>query len=128
MEAELHQFLSQWQAITQAERRSIEGENWAELNRQQILKEELMPRLTAALNQWRSNFDSPETAREAQRARFQPAVDRLILQEKQNQAMLKSRSSSVKAELDSMDQSVSRLRNVHKAYGAPTTSLWRSYS
>jgi DNA-binding helix-hairpin-helix protein with protein kinase domain len=128
MEAELHHLLSQWQAITQAERRAIDAESWAELNRQQILKEELMPKLTATLNRWRANFDSPEKAREAQRARFQPAIDRLILQEKQNQAVLKTRSSNLKAELDTMDQSVSRLRNVQKAYGAPATSMWRSYS
>lgn len=128
MDAELHQLLSQWQTITQAERHAIDGDNWAELNRQQILKEELMPRLTAALNRWRANFDNPDRAREAQRARFQPIVDKLILQEKQNQAVLKTRSSSLKAELDSMDQSVSRLRNVQKAYGTPATSMWRSYS
>jgi DNA repair exonuclease SbcCD ATPase subunit len=128
MEAELHQLLSRWQAITQAERRAIDANNWSELNQQQLLKEELMPKLTATLNRWRANFDNPERAREAQRARFQPAVDKLILQEKQNQALLKTRSSSLKAELDSMDQSVSRLRNVHRAYGTTATSMWRSYS
>ncbi len=128
MDAELNMFLSQWLTITQAERRAIEAENWTELNRQQSLKQEMMPRLTAALERWRSGFVTPEQARGAQRARFQPTVDQLIQEENKNQVMLQNRRSSVKGELDKLDQSASQLRNVQKAYGTPAMTMWRSYS
>ncbi len=127
-ESELAGLLARWQAITLAERQEIERENWPGLNGQQAAKQELMPILTSALEAWRGQFTNGEMAAQAQRQKFRALVDELLSCERQNQEALRTRQTRVKAGLSLLDQSSRTLQGVQKAYGAPTTEAWRTYS
>lgn len=119
---------AEWRRLTELEGTAIRDGAWAEVDRHQTLKQALRDQIIRTIQLWNAEHAPAEAARDTFEREFRPVVSDLIEQEHRNQALLAGQRDHLQSRLASAGQSVSRLRNLHRTYGSPSSPRWQSYS
>jgi hypothetical protein len=126
--AELMDLLAEWRRITELEGQSIRRDDWNQVAQQQRRKAQLQDPITRALNQVRAGSPDSQARPEPGESPFQSVAAELMAMESRNRELLRDKRRRKRAELDQMNLAARNLHGVRRAYGAPSASLWQSYS
>jgi hypothetical protein len=122
--AELLELYQQWKSLTEQEGAAIHALNWSEVRRCQKQKQLLQPEIIRVAGLIKST-----TGVNLQiEARIRDCINELIQLESTNSAALEKRLESARKEMDDLDQTSHKLRQVHKSYAGSFGSSWSQYS
>ncbi len=117
-----------WREATRAEGRAIENGSWAEVDAQQLFKDELKRRIVITTDEWQRLWpQTGETLGDYER-QFRPIVAELISLETLNASLLAALREQTSQALAQIDLNSRNLRGVHRAYGSGAAAHWTSYS
>lgn len=122
--AELLELYQQWKGLTEQEGAAIYALNWSEVRRCQKQKQQLQPEIIRVTGLIKSRSGESLLID----ARIRDCVNELIQLESTNSAALEKRLESARKEMDDLDQTSHRLRQVHKSYVQSPGNAWNQYS
>lgn len=117
--SELAALYQEWRSLTESEGLAIEAAAWAQVQRYQVAKRRLQPRITEVTRR----LDPTVLERQ-----FRPAVEELIRLERRNNALLQGQRDAVQRHRQELDRTSRNLRQIHKSYVPPVRTHWQSYS
>lgn len=125
--AQLWDLYGEWKSLTENERAAIVAANWKEVRCCQRAKEELQPKIISLTEALKKGKIAPGRLDEIN-ARVREHVNELIAMEMENSAILDRCMSETEKEQAGLEETSSRLRKVHKSYGAAPGPVWNQYS
>lgn len=114
----------QWKKLTESEGAAIGVSNWIEVRRCQQSKQKLQPQIIRASD----HMKEPAPSASALDPRLRDCVNQLIQLENNNSAQLALRIKSAKQEIDGLECTTQRLRQIHKSYVPSQGPVWNQYS
>lgn len=124
---QLWDLYEEWKSLTEKERSAILGRNWREVRRCQRAKEDLQPRIISLTEALKTERAAREPL-EAINLRIRHHVNELIAMEMENSSILEKCMAEAEQEKAGLEETSSRLRKVHKSYGAAPAPVWNQYS
>jgi hypothetical protein len=121
---ELLNLYEEWKGLTEKEGAAILELNWAEVRSCQKTKQQLQPRIIRATD---AAKNAPGQGSEFQ-ARIRHCVNELILMETRNSEALEKRLEAAENEMNSLDRTSYRLKQVQKSYTGARAPSWNQYS
>ena len=119
---------SDWRETTRAEGDAIAHGRWSEVAAHQQHKRDLQRDIVTVTEAWQRTWPRTGETQADYEQQFRPLLGELIELETRNALLIDELRAANRAEQSRMDQTVTTLRGVRRAYGTSTSTHWASYS